>query len=68
MLKSTRVIDGKAYATTNGDKKYVFRRMKDFNAVMINLHGELYQSGITDVHSDAESDPLMDTDVKELYS
>jgi uncharacterized pyridoxamine 5'-phosphate oxidase family protein len=36
MLKSTRVIDGKVYATTNGDKKYVFRRMKDFNAVMIN--------------------------------
>jgi len=55
--------------TTNGDKKYVFRRMKDFNAVMIKLHGELYQSGITDdVHPDADSDPLMDTDVKELYS
>ena len=69
ILKSTWVIDGKVYVTTNGDKKYVFRRMKDFNAVMINLHVELYQSGITDdVHSDAESDPLMDTDVKELYS
>ena len=51
------------------DNKYVFRRMKDFNAVIIKLHGELYQSGITDdVHPDAESDPLMDTDVKELYS
>ena len=69
MLKSTWVIDGKIYVTTNGDKKYVFRRMKDFNAVMIKLHGELYQSGITDdVHPDTESDPLMDTDVKELYS
>jgi hypothetical protein len=126
ILKSTWVIDGKVYVTTNGDKKYVFRRMIDFNAVMIKLHGGLYQSGITDdVHPqgriqgggggapgahppkigknkicwrkivifhtkyppkkfkcapltwnpgsapdpDAESDdPLMDTEVKELYS
>ena len=43
--------------------------MKDFTAVMIKLRGELYQSGITDnVHPGAGSDPLMDTDVKELYS
>jgi hypothetical protein len=48
ILKSTWVIDGKVYVTTNGDKKYVFRRMIDFNAVMIKLHGGLYQSGITD--------------------
>jgi hypothetical protein len=27
ILKSTWVIDGKVYVTTNGDKKYVFRRM-----------------------------------------
>ena len=32
--KSTWVIDGKVYVTTNGDKKYVFRRMKDVNAIM----------------------------------
>ena len=42
MLKSTWVIDGKIYVTTNDDEKYVFRRMKDFNAKMIKIHGELY--------------------------
>ena len=32
--------------------------MKDFNAIMIKLHGELYQNGITDdVQPYAESSP-----------
>ena len=44
--------------TTNGSKKYVFLQMKDFNAIMIKLHGELYQNGITDdVQPYAESGP-----------
>ena len=39
--------------------------MKDFNAIMIKLHGKPYQSGITDDFQPyAEFDPLMDIDVK----
>jgi hypothetical protein len=33
MLKSTWVIDAKIYVTTNDDEQYVFRRMKEFNAL-----------------------------------
>ena len=43
--------------------------MKDFNAIIIQLHGELYQSGIIDdVQPYAEFDPLMDINVKEQYN